>query len=92
MRHSIIRFVFRLLGVDRLYEEVVVEDRLHDVKAKIRQDLQTLLTKVNQNNPYFKGKFTEFLEIAGSADDELFFAEYAKLPALSKQDLSLIHI
>ena len=86
MRHGFIRFVFRLLGVDRLYDEVVVQDRLHDVKANIRKDLESLVTKVNQNNPFFEGKFTDFLNLIRDADDETFFAEYSKLPALSKQD------
>ncbi len=86
MLHSFIRFGFRLLGVDKLYQEVVVEDRLHNVKPQIRKDIESLLTRINKHNPYFEGKFTDFLAAIAGADDETFFAEYAKLPALSKQD------
>ncbi len=80
------RTLFRLLGVSDLYNEVVVEDRLVDIKPKIRQDLQSLLMKVNNDNPYFQGRFTAFLDANIKADDETFFAEYARLPALTKLD------
>ena len=86
MRHSFIRFALRLFGVDRLYNDVVVEDRLTDIKPKIRADIEKLLASVNKNNPYFKGKFGQFLEEVKGVDDETFFQMYSKLPSLSKQD------
>ena len=86
MRHSFIRWAFRLLGVDQLYNEVVVEDRLTDIKPKIRADIRELLERVNADNPHFEGKFTEFLEQSRDVDDETFFELYSKLPSMSKQD------
>lgn len=74
------------MGVKKLYEEVVVEERLHDIKPKIRQDLQKLLEDANRNNDFFKGQFDEFLQANREATDEEFFAAYANLPAYSKQD------
>ncbi len=86
MRHSFIRTALRFLGVDKLYEDVVVKDRLTDIKPKIRADIKSLLENVNQNNPYFKGRFSAFLEDSRHVDDETFFEMYSKLPAFSKQD------
>ena len=86
MRHSFIRTALRFLGVDKLYEDVVVKDRLTDIKPKIRADIESLLENVNQNNPYFKGRFSEFLHDTKGADDETFFEMYSNLPAFSKQD------
>jgi len=74
------------MGVKKLYNEVVEQDRLHDIKPKIRTDLADLLTHANENNDFFRGKFTQFLSENGSVDDETFFAAYAKLPAFSKED------
>lgn len=78
--------LFRLVGVERLYQSVVVEDRLHDIKPKIRRDLQALLTEVNENNPYFRGKFAEFLQQHAQANDQEFLDGYARLPSFSKTD------
>lgn len=87
MRHSFIRSAFRLLGVDKLYEDVVVDDRLHDIKPKIRADIERLLQEVNQKNPFFQGKFDDFLTtIEQGVDDDTFFRLYSELPSFSKQD------
>ena len=86
MRHAFIRTAFKFLGVDRLYEQMVVQDRLTNVKPQIREDIERLLETVDRNNPWFAGKFTSFLDTVRSADDETFFREFAKLPSLSKQD------
>ncbi len=86
MKHALIRTAFKILGVDRLYDEMVVQDRLTNVKPQIRADLEELLAQATKNNPYFQGKFDEFLQTTQGTDDETFFAEFAKLPALSKQD------
>ena len=86
MRHPFIRTVLKLLGVDRLYQEMVVEDRLTNVKPQIRADIEQLLETINQNNPYSIGKFTQFLSDVKGADDETFFAKFAELPSMSKQD------
>ncbi|MEM9412783.1 MAG: hypothetical protein AAGA30_16850, partial [Planctomycetota bacterium] len=86
MRQSIIHFAFQLLGVQSLYNDVVVEDRLTDIKPKIRADLEKLLSSVNENNPFFKGRFDQFLSECDGASDEKFFELYSKLPSFSKQD------
>ena len=86
MRRFLTQMAFRFMGVKKLYDEVVVEDRLHDIKPKIRRDLQELLEDANSKNDFFKGKFDSFLEENRDADDETFFANYSKLPAFSKQD------
>ena len=86
MRHSLIRTAFKILGVDRLYQQMVVEDRLTNINAGIRRDIQHLLEKVNRDNPWFTGKFTAFLDEFRDADDETFLAGFSQLPSLSKQD------
>lgn len=86
MRHSIVRFAFRRLGVDKLYEEVVVQDRLTNIRPQIRQDITNLLKKANSQCPFFEGKFTEFLSATNGTDDDSFFQAYAALPAYSKED------
>lgn len=78
--------LLRFLKVRGLYREVVEQDRLTNVKPQIRKDIQHLLASVNQNSPFFSGKFTQFLSDNADVNDEVFFAEYAKLPAFSKQD------
>lgn len=80
------RWVLNLLGVGDLYKEVVEQDRTENINAKIRQDIQHLLTSVNTKNPFFLGKFDDFLSQTADQDDETFLREYAKLPAMSKQD------
>ncbi|MGI9516267.1 MAG: hypothetical protein ACR2NP_04410, partial [Pirellulaceae bacterium] len=80
------QMLFRLVGVKQLYQEVVVEDRLTDVRAGIREELTELLEFVDRNNAFFEGKFTAFLEANRNVDDETFFANYAQLPALTKDD------
>lgn len=86
MRHFLIRLAFRWLGVDKLYQQIVVADRLTDVRQNIRQDIEQLLTEVNRNNPFFVGKFTEFLDLVADVDDATFFRKYSALPALCKQE------
>ena len=78
--------LFRFVGVRKLYKQVVVEDRLTNVKSGIRNDLTELLESTNANNPFFKGKFTDFLNENRDVDDTTFFENYATLPALSKDD------
>lgn len=80
------QILFRMVGVRDLYRQVVVKDRFQDVRRSIRSDLTQLLTRVNQRNPYFKGRFTDFLRQTESLSDDRFFAEYARIPALTKQD------
>jgi phenylacetate-CoA ligase len=48
--------------------------------------LVKLLGQANERSPFFRGKFTEFLSAADDVTDEQFFAEYARLPALTKED------
>lgn len=80
------RWVLNLLGAGKLYEEVVVQDRTENINAKIRKDIQHLLESTNANNPFFRGKFDEFLAENSDVDDDTFFNAYSKLPAFSKQD------
>jgi phenylacetate-CoA ligase len=86
LRRWFYRWMFRFVGIDKLYREVVQEDQFQNVPGSIRKDLVQLLTTVNQNNPYFEGMFTKFLEGAEAWDDAAFFSEYARLPVLTKQD------
>ena len=86
MRRFLTQLAFRFMGVKKLYNEVVEQDRLHDIKPKIRKDLADLLTNANENNDFFRGKFTQFLSENHGVDDETFFAAYGKLPAFSKED------
>lgn len=86
LRRWFYRFMFRFVGIDELYRQVVEDDQFQNVPRSIRQDLVELLSAVNQHNPYFEGKFSEFLQRTKSLDDQRFFAEYALLPALTKQD------
>lgn len=86
MLKTLYQWMFRFIGVRDLYDEVVVQDRLTDIRPQIRSDLESLLKSANENSEYFRGKFTSFLsETMGVSDDD-FFAAYAKLPALTKQD------
>ena len=86
MRHSFIQFVFRLLGIAKWYDEVVVQDRMTNIRSQIRGDLEDLLRVVNQSNPYFAGRFEPFLSQVQGVDDDTFFELYRELPAFSKQD------
>lgn len=86
LRRWFYQFMFRFVGIDKLYEEVVEQDQFQNVQTSIRQDLVKLLTSVNRNNPHFEGQFTEFLNRTETLDEAAFFAEYARLPALTKQD------
>ena len=86
MRRFLTQMALRVMGVKKLYDEVVVEDRLHDIKPKIRRDIEEVLKEVNANNDYFRGKFDLFLSETSHVDDEAFFQAYSKLPAYSKQD------
>ncbi|MBL8891020.1 MAG: hypothetical protein JNL67_13645 [Planctomycetaceae bacterium] len=80
------RWMLSFAGVWRLYQDVVVKDRLSEIRPQIRADLVRLLESVNENNPFFKGRFTQFLQDNRSVDDPTFFANYSKLPSLSKDD------
>lgn len=86
MRRFLTQLAFRFMGVKKLYDEVVVDERLHDIKPQIRQDLQDLLEHANLHNDFFRGKFDDFLADCRDASDEDFFAAYSRLPAFSKQD------
>ncbi len=76
----------RFVGVHKLYRDVVVSDRFYGIRRQIRADLTSLLTSVNRRNPFFAGKFDEFLQRCASVDDEAFFAAYAQLPSFTKAD------
>ncbi len=86
MGKRLYQWLFRLVGVRDLYRELVVEDRLSQVRPGIRQDLTRLLAAVDRDNPFFQGKFRTFLDKNRDVDDETFFAEYARLPSFGKED------
>jgi phenylacetate-coenzyme A ligase PaaK-like adenylate-forming protein len=86
MSKTLYRWMLKFAGVWPLYQEVVVADRLVNIRPQIRADLTQLLQQVNQDNPYFRGKFTAFLAENGQVSDEEFFRKYAQLPSLSKDD------
>ena len=80
------RWMLKFAKVWPLYQEVVVQDRLTNIRPQIRADLTRLLEKVDRDNPYFRGKFTKFLDANRTVDDATFFANYACLPSMSKDD------
>ena len=61
MGKRLYQWLFRLTGVRQLYRDLVVEDRLTGVRGGIRRDLERLLRKVDRDNPFFAGRFTQFL-------------------------------
>jgi len=86
MANFLYRTLFRLTGSRSIYRHVVESDRLTNIRAGIRRDLQHLLEQVNRENPFFRNRFTDFLHHNRQADDDQFFTEYARLPSFSKQD------
>ncbi len=86
MGKRLANWVFRFLKVSKLYNEVVEQDCNRNINSQIRGDLQRLLTSVNENNPFFVGKFSEFLQTNDTVSDDDFLRAYSKLPAFSKQD------
>ena len=86
MSRILYQLIIRLLGVQGLYKKIVQQDRLENIRPKIRKDLEMLLSGVNENNPFFEGRFTEFLDANRDVDDDTFFSAYSQLPSYSKQD------
>jgi phenylacetate-coenzyme A ligase PaaK-like adenylate-forming protein len=86
MLKTFYQWLFRFIGVRDLYQKVVEQDRLTDIRPKIRADLVALLKSANETSEFFRGKFTNFLAETSDKSDEDFFTQYAKLPALTKQD------
>ena len=86
MSRWLYRLIRRFVGVEKLYRQVVVEDRDRNIRHHIRHDLQRWLTHMNADNPFFRGKFTAFLEAHRDDDDEAFLAAYSHLPVFTKED------
>lgn len=80
------RWLIKFVGAESLYQQIVVDDCFTDVPASVRKSLVELLSSINVYNPFFEGRFTDFLNSTSKLNDAEFFAEYAKIPALSKQD------
>ena len=80
------QLIFRYIKVRDIYQEVVIEERLTNIRPKIRKDIEALLLHSDKNCEYFRGTFTEFLAQTNDLSDDEFFQAYSKLPALSKQD------
>lgn len=58
-----------------------------NTKSKKRDVLLDLLFYANQNVPFYKGRYSEFLKQQGEWDDQTFWEEFAKTPVTTKQDL-----
>ena len=86
MLKTLYQLAFRYIKVKEIYQDVVIEERLINIRPKIRKDIEALLTHSDENCEYFRGKFTDFLATSPGLSDDEFFAAYSKLPALSKQD------
>ncbi len=86
MLKTFYQWLFRFIGVRDLYQEVVEQDRLTNIRPQIRADIVALLKSANETSEYFRGKFTDFLAETNKGSDKEFFDAYAKLPALTKQD------
>lgn len=86
MRRFLSQMLLRFMGVKNFYDELVVEDRLHEIKPKIRSDLQALLEHANRENDFFRGRFDGFLEANRNAEDGAFLEAYSRLPEFSKQE------
>ncbi len=86
MLRAFYQWMFRFVGIEKLYRDVVVEDRFESIRSLIRSDLVELLSVSNKNNPFFEGRFTDFLVETENLDDELFFEHYSRLPVFTKQD------
>ena len=78
--------MFWFVGVRDLYQEVVVQDRLTNIRPRIRADLESLLRRANESSEYFHGEFTQFLADTKGVSDDAFFKAYSQLPASTKQD------
>ena len=86
MLKTLYQLAFRYIKVKNIYQEVVIDERLTDIRPKIRKDIEALLAHSNRHCEYFRGKYTEFLSEAPHLSDDEFFESYSKLPALSKKD------
>lgn len=52
-----------------------------------RQRLVDIIKHVNQNTPYYRGRFDAFLANEGNMNDQDFFYAYSHLPMVTKQEL-----
>ena len=86
MLRALYQWMFRFVGIEKLYRDIVVEDRFENIRSLIRSDLVDLLRVTNQNNPFFEGRFTDFLKETEDLDEDLFFEHYSRLPVFTKQD------
>lgn len=86
LRHSFLRMFLKTLGADAIYRRTALRSDEASTSAQLRAELQQLLARVNHANPFFKGRFTAFLDrVTHCADDE-FFRHYAALPLFTKDD------
>lgn len=58
-----------------------------DTNSKKRDTLLDLLLYANNNVPFYKGRYTEFLKNQSEWDEQQFWEEFAKTPITTKQDL-----
>ena len=58
-----------------------------DTKSKKRDSLLDLLLYADNNVPFYKGRYNQFLKQQGEWDDVQFWEEFAKTPITTKQDL-----
>ncbi len=86
MLKTFYQWLFRFIRVRNIYREVVLEDRLINIRPQIRADIETLLKTANRECEFFRDKFTDFLSATHGVSDDEFFAAYSRLPALTKDD------
>ncbi len=53
----------------------------------VRKRLVSVIAHANKNTPFYKEKYTQFLETEADLTDEEFFYAYSHLPIVTKQDL-----
>jgi phenylacetate-coenzyme A ligase PaaK-like adenylate-forming protein len=82
IRFLVFYFIIFVGGLYSVYNKIV----LNKNPPNVRQNLQTLLVKLNNNNDFFKGRFFDFLKKNMDKSDSVFLREFSKLPHYSKDD------
>jgi len=86
MLKTLYQWMFKFIGIQKLYRKVVTQDRLTNIRPQIRKDIEHLLTTANEECSFFNGRFTDFLAANENVEDDIFFEAYAQLPTFSKED------
>jgi len=86
MRGAVMRLLARMLACRDLLDEVSNPSSSAVPRSVQRTKLVTLLTRANEAVPFFRGRFTAFLEETRTSSDEAFFEAYGRLPTYGKRD------